>query len=86
MYRFPIGIIIDCFREEFSSTLKKATDLGAKGIQTYATHGEHSHRSLTKEKRKELLDRVKSNGLCFFAICGDLGQGFSDKTKKSCTH
>jgi len=81
MYRFPIGIIIDCFREEFGSALKKSADLGAKGIQMYATYGEHSPRELTKEKRKELLDQVKSNGLCFSAICGDLGQGFSDKLK-----
>lgn len=81
MYHFPIGIIIDCFREEFSSALKKAADLGAKGIQMYATYGEHSPRELTADKRKDLLNQVKSNGLCFSAICGDLGQGFSDKIK-----
>ncbi len=81
MYHFPIGIIIDCFREEFDSALAKAAALGAKGIQMYATYGEHSPRELTGSKRKELLDRVKSNGLCFSAICGDLGQGFHDPVK-----
>ncbi|MBE7010413.1 MAG: sugar phosphate isomerase/epimerase [Ruminococcaceae bacterium] len=81
MYRFPIGIIIDCFKEDFGSALKKCTQIGAKGIQMYATYGEHSPRNLNAVKRKELLDMVKSNGLCFSAICGDLGQGFTDPAK-----
>lgn len=81
MYRFPIGIIIDCFKEEFGSALKKSADLGAKGIQMYATYGEHSPRELVGAKRRELLDQVKSSGLCFSAICGDLGQGFADPAK-----
>jgi sugar phosphate isomerase/epimerase len=31
---------------------------------------------LTKEGRRELLDMVKSNGLKFSALCGELGEGF----------
>ncbi|HAZ19758.1 MAG TPA: xylose isomerase, partial [Clostridiales bacterium] len=30
------------------------------------------------EKRKELLDFVKSNGLVFSALCGDFGKGFAN--------
>ncbi len=35
---------------------------------------------MTPEKRRELLDMVKSAGLRFSAICGDLGHGFGDAT------
>ena len=36
---------------------------------------------MTGEKRRELLDMVKSNGLCFSALCGDLGEGFWRKER-----
>ena len=36
---------------------------------------------MTGEKRRELLDMVKSNGLCFAALCGDLGEGFWRKER-----
>lgn len=44
----------------------------------YATKGENAPENLTGEKRRELLDCVKSAGLCFFALCGDLGSGFGN--------
>lgn len=78
MYHFPIGVIIDCFRQDFSESLKKAAQLGAKGIQMYATRGAHSPQELIGAKRRELLDMVKSNGLCFSALCGDFGMGFGN--------
>ncbi len=81
MYHFPIGIIIDCFRQEFSESLKAAAQLGAKGIQMYATQGAHSPQELVGAKRRELLDMVKSNGLCFSALCGDFGMGFGNPEK-----
>ncbi len=81
MYQFPIGIIIDCFRQETEVALQKAAALGARGIQMYATRGVHSPEALTGEKRRELLDMVKSNGLCFSALCGDFGHGFGDPAK-----
>lgn len=82
MQKFPIGIIIDCFRQETGVALQKAAALGAKGIQMYATTGIHSAQELVGAKRRELLDMVKSNGLCFSALCGDFGQGF-DKPEKN---
>ena len=45
----------------------------------YSTSGENSPENLTPAKRRELLDIVKSNGLKFSALCGDLGRGFGHK-------
>lgn len=79
MHDFQIGIIIDSFKTDTYTAIKKAADLGAKGIQMYSTTGENSPQNLTKSKRRELLDYVKSNGLVFSALCGDLGKGFGNR-------
>ena len=81
MYNFPIGVLIDSFKTDIPTALKKAAALGAKGIQVYSTYGDMSPESLTKEKRKEFLKRVKDEGLIISALCGDLGQGFGNKEK-----
>ena len=81
MYRFPIGVIIDSFRTDTRTAILKAAELGAQGIQMYSTRGTNSPQNLTAEKRRELLDFVKSNGLCFSALCGDLGRGFFHKDR-----
>ncbi|HWT26904.1 MAG TPA: sugar phosphate isomerase/epimerase family protein [Mobilitalea sp.] len=79
MYDFPIGVMLDCFKLDTKTAVKKASQLGAKGLQMYATSGEYSPENLTGCKRKELLDMVKSNGLIFSALCGDLGRGFGNR-------
>lgn len=76
MYNFPIGVLLESFRTDRKSAIEKAASLGVQGIQMFATKGENSPENLTKADRKELLDMVKSNGLCFSALCGDLGEGF----------
>lgn len=76
MYSFPIGVIIDSFKTDTRTAIKQAAKLGAQGIQMYSTKGENSPENLTPTKRRELLDFVKSNGLRFSALCGDLGEGF----------
>ena len=76
MYNFPIGIIMECLKEDDLTAIKSAQEMGVKGMQMYATHGIHSPEEMTTAKRKELLDMMKSHGLCFSALCGDLGQGF----------
>ena len=81
MYNFPIGIIVDSFKTDTYTAIETAAKLGAKGIQMYSTTGENSPENLVGAKRREMLDIVKSNGLVFSAICGDLGQGFADKEK-----
>lgn len=82
MYKFPIGIMVDSLNNlDTASAIKKAAELGAQGIQMYSTTGENSPENLTGQKRRELLNLVKDNGLVFSAICGDLGMGFTDKKK-----
>ena len=76
MYNFPIGVIIDSFKTDTFKAIKLASEIGAQGIQMYASKGENSPDSLRGEKLKELLNFVKSNGLKFSALCGDLGRGF----------
>lgn len=77
MYPFSIGVMLDSFRTEFPAALDKAQQLGAKGIQVYATRGEMSPEQMTPEKRREFLKAVKDHGLTISALCGDLGQGFN---------
>lgn len=81
MYNFPIGVMLESFKLDTKTAIKRAAEIGAKGLQMYATSGENSPENLTGAKRKELLDMVKSNGLIFSALCGDLGQGFGNKEK-----
>ncbi len=76
MYDFSIGVMLESFRQPTPVALKKAREIGAKGIQMYAVDGEHAPEQLTGEKRRQLLDMVKSEGLVFSALCGDLGKGF----------
>lgn len=82
MYNFPIGIIVDSFRTDIPTAVKKAAELGAQGIQVYTTYGDMAPENLTPEKRREFLNLVKSNGLVISALCGDLGMGgFGDPEK-----
>ena len=78
MSRFSIGIILDSFRKPFPEALKLTRQLGAQGIQVYATHGEMSPENLVGQKRKDFLNMVKDNGLVISALCGDLGRGFAN--------
>lgn len=79
MYNFPIGVILESFKLPRSEAIKKAAELGASGIQMYATEGENSPENLNSEQRRALLSEVKANGICFSALCGDLGRGFGNK-------
>ena len=79
MYRFPIGVMLDSFRLPTREAVKRAASIGAQGLQMYSTSGENSPENLKGAARRELLDFVKSNGLVFSAICGDLGRGFGHK-------
>ena len=78
MYNFPIGAMLESFKMSTPDALKSAARIGAKGIQMYATKGEHAPENMNAAQRKELLDMVKSEGLVFSALCGDLGHGFGN--------
>lgn len=81
MYQFPIGILMDSLRLDTRQAIEKAAELGAKGMQMFATSGEHSPENMSASQRRELLDMMKSNGLVFSALCGDLGMGFGNPEK-----
>jgi sugar phosphate isomerase/epimerase len=81
MYNFSIGVILESFRTDLYSALKKAVEIGAQGIQVYSTYGELSPDNLTAEKRRDFVDIVKSHGLTISALCGDLGHGFGNAKK-----
>lgn len=72
---FKIGIIVDSFRLPIREGIVKAAELGAEGIQIYATRGEMMPDELTSSDRRELLSYIKSNGLVVSALCGDPGGG-----------
>ncbi len=72
---FPIGVIIDSFRTDIPTAVKKAAQCGAQGIQVYATHGAMSPTELVGAKRAEFKALVEGNGLKISALCGDLGGG-----------
>jgi len=81
MYKFPIGIILESLHLPRREAIKKAEEIGAKGIQMYATSGENSPENLSSSARIELKNEVLSSGLVFSALCGDLGMGFGDHKK-----
>lgn len=78
MYQFPIGVMLESFRLPAPEAIHKAAELGASGIQMYCTKGAHAPENMTPAARRELLNIIKSEGLCFSAICGDLGGGFGN--------
>ena len=78
MYDFSIGVILESFKQPIPVALKKAREVGASGIQVYATYGEMAPENLNAQKKAEFLDMLRSEGLVISALCGDLGRGFAD--------
>ena len=78
MSRFSIGVMVDSFRLSLEEGIAKAKEVGATGIQIYATSGEMAPENLSPARRKEILDLIRSHGLVVSALCGDLGgHGFA---------
>lgn len=78
MSDFSIGIILDSFRKPIPEALRIARQLGAQGVQVYATRGDMAPENLTGQRRRDFLQLVKDNGLRISALCGDLGRGFGN--------
>lgn len=76
MYNFPIGAMINSFKQNTYEAIKTAVSIGVQGLQMYSTTGENSPENLVGQKRKDLLNFVKDQGLVFSAVCGDLGKPF----------
>ena len=81
MFNFPIGAMLESFRLPTPEAIKKAEEIGAKGIQMYATYGEHAPENMTPAKISELKKMMADSGLVFSALCGDLGHGFANAEK-----
>lgn len=78
MSDFSIGIILDSFRKPIPEALSIARQLGAQGVQVYATRGDMAPENLTGQRQRDFLQLVKDNGLRISALCGDLGRGFGN--------
>ena len=75
---FPVGIMVDSLRLPIADGLVKARQLGADGVQIYATSGAMAPEALSSAVRRELLNRVRDIGLVVSALCGDPGgHGFA---------
>lgn len=84
MADFSIGVILDSFRMPPYEAMKRASQIGAQGIQMYVSRGEFTPENLTKEKISEIRHEAEENGLVFSALCGDLGApGFQDKSQNA---
>ena len=75
MFKFPVGVIVDSFRLPIPEAVKKAAEVGADGIQVYASHGNMAPENMDAQKRREFKALVEGNGLVISALCGDLGGG-----------
>jgi len=81
MYDFKIGAMLESFRLPTDAALREMAAMGLSGFQMYATNGEHAPEHMSTSARKELVTLVKSHGLMFSALCGDLGHGFGDPSQ-----
>ena len=77
MYKFPIGVIVDSFRLPIPEAVKKAAEIGAQGIQVYASRGEMAPENLTSSLIAEKKRIIDGCGLVVSALCGDIG-GYDD--------
>jgi len=68
-----IGVMVESFRVGLEGGLEAAAELGADGVQIYATEGEMQPQKLDGSARAALSKRIKSMGLELAAVCGDFG-------------
>ena len=79
MNRFPIGVIIDSFRTDTYTTIRKAAELGADSIQMYySTSGENSPESLTPQREGSFLILLSLTDLSFPLFAKTSEGAFSD--------
>lgn len=78
MRDFKIGVIVESFRTDHETAIKKAAALGVSGIQVFATFGDLAPENVTPEKIKNFKRMCCENNLEISAVCGDLGKGFSN--------
>lgn len=76
MKDLKIGVIVESFRQGLEGGIRKAAEVGAQGIQIYASRGEMAPEDLTTPRKKEILNLIKSEGLVVSALCSEMG-GFT---------
>lgn len=74
-----IGVMVESFHLGVKEGIKKAAEIGARGVQLYATSGELDPDVLTRTGTDDVLHFVESCNLRISALCGDLGgHGFEN--------
>ncbi len=73
MYDFKIGVLVESFRTDFETSLKKAKEVGAEGIQLYVTEGENDFRTFDECRKRVFDELIKKYNIEVSALCGDLG-------------
>jgi len=68
-----IGVMVESFRQGLIGGLQAAAEVGADGVQIYATGGEMHPDALKGSARNELRRRIADFGLDVSALCGDFG-------------
>lgn len=78
MLDYKIGIMIDGFHLPMNEALHTAAIIGADALQLTAIGIENAPLNMNRAERRELADRISSEGLAVSAVCGDLGgHGFT---------
>ena len=73
-----IGVMLESFRLGLARGLEAAREVGADGVQIFATGGEVSPSALDRQGRLDLRHRLDDLGLDLAALCGDFGgHGFT---------
>lgn len=80
--RFSVGVMLESFRLPFAEAVKKAAEVGAEGLQIYATSGDMAPENITPAIIKERKRIIADNGLRVAALCGDIG-GFMHEEKNA---
>ena len=73
MYDFKIGVLVESFKTDFVTSLKKAKEVGAEGIQLYVTEGENDFRTFDGSRKRVFDELIKKYNIEVSALCGDLG-------------
>ncbi len=75
---FHLGIIAESFQRDFEESARLAKELGADGLQVYATEGRFDPYVMTERKRAQVRGFLQDMGLEISALCGDMGgHGFA---------
>ena len=73
MAKRKIGVMVESFKLGLRPGIEKAAEIGAEGVQIYATAGEMDPDNLDAGARKELRSFIEDKGLVISALCADLG-------------